>query len=96
MNDFIIEKNDSTFLTCWIQPNASKTKIVGEYNNCLKIAISAPPTDGKANKEVCLFLSKLLSISKSSVKLISGETNRKKVVSIKNIEKALIIKKLFQ
>ncbi len=85
MSDFIIKRNNEIFLSCWIQPNASKTKIVGEYNNSLKIAVSAPPTDGKANKELLKFLAKILSISKPSIQLVSGETNRKKMISLKNI-----------
>jgi len=66
-----------------VQPNAKKTEAAGYYDeNILKIRISSPPVDGAANKEVIKFISKKLKISKSYVKILSGEKGRDKTIEI--------------
>ena len=68
-------------------PNASKNEAVGWENlplvgPVLKVKIKAPPVDGKANKEIGLFLAKLLRIPKSKVHLIKGISARIKTFEI--------------
>lgn len=70
---------------CWIQPRASRTAIAGIHGDALKIALAAPPVDGKANEELCKFFSKTLDLSKGAVELVSGKTSRKKLILIKTI-----------
>jgi uncharacterized protein (TIGR00251 family) len=67
-----------TRLALHIQPRASRTAVVCEHGGRLKIALAAPPVDGKANAELCKFIAKLCGVSKSSVVLLSGETGRQK------------------
>ena len=62
----------------YIQPRASRNKVVGLQGEELKIALTAPPVDGAANKACCLFMAKLCSLPRSYVKIISGETSRHK------------------
>jgi hypothetical protein len=62
----------------YIQPRASRNKIIGLQGEELKIALTAPPVDGAANRACCLFMAKLCSLPRSYVKLISGETSRHK------------------
>jgi uncharacterized protein (TIGR00251 family) len=62
----------------YIQPRASRNKVVGLVGEELKVALTAPPVDGAANKACIAFLAKLCSQPKSCVKLISGETSRHK------------------
>lgn len=69
-------------LHLWIQPNASKSEVIGPYENSLKIKIKAPPVEGKANQEVIEFLSKKLAISKKNINIIRGDSSRKKCVEI--------------
>ena len=65
------------------QPGAKKTAIVGVYGEGdaaqLKIAVQAPPVEGRANDALIAFLAKTFSLPKSSVVLMSGEMNRSKV-----------------
>ena len=68
-----------------IIPNAAKTEIVGPYGDAIKIKVSSPPLDGKANTELIKFLSKKLGVSKNSIRIISGETSRDKLVEIDNL-----------
>lgn len=62
----------------FVQPRASRNKVVGLQGEELKVALTAPPVDGAANKACCVFLAKLLGLPRSSVKLVSGETSRHK------------------
>ena len=62
----------------YIQPRASRNKIIGLQGEELKVALTAPPVDGAANKACCLFIAKLCSLPRSCVKIISGETSRHK------------------
>ena len=62
----------------FVQPRASRNKVVGLQGEELKIALTAPPVDGAANKACCNFLAKLCSRPRSYVKLISGDTSRHK------------------
>ena len=61
-----------------VQPRASRTKVVGEHDGRLKIALSAPPVDGEANAALIEFLSDALDVKKASVALIEGDTSRRK------------------
>ena len=80
------QKND-LFLSVHIQPRASRTEIVGVHNDRLKIKITAPPVEGKANAAVIKLLAKLFSVAKSRVILLSGETSRDKRFCIKSPKK---------
>ncbi len=68
-----------------VQPNASKDRVVGEYADQLKIAVTVAPEKGKANKAVIKVLSKSLGIKSSDIEILSGETLRDKKLLIKNI-----------
>lgn len=65
-------------LVLYLQPRASRNKVVGLQGGELKVALTAPPVDGAANKACCVFLAKLCSMPRSCVKLVSGETSRHK------------------
>ena len=68
-----------------VQPKASKTRIVGLFDGCLKLAIQAPPVDGKANEEVIKFLAGLLAIPLRDITLKSGTQGRRKQVVLKGV-----------
>ncbi|MCE9594837.1 MAG: DUF167 domain-containing protein [Planctomycetes bacterium] len=61
-----------------VQPGASRTRIVGLWNGKLKIAVVAPPSEGRANDEVCEFLASVLGVRKSAVRVASGARSRDK------------------
>ncbi len=71
-----------TTLTLHVQPNARQNEILGFEQGILRIKIAAPPVDGKANKELVAFLSKRLSVSKSSITIDRGQTSKTKIISI--------------
>ncbi|MGA9671415.1 MAG: DUF167 domain-containing protein [Terracidiphilus sp.] len=80
------------------QPGAKKTAIVGMYGEGesaqLKIAVQAPPVEGRANSALVAFLAETFGLSKNQVELVSGELSRSKVflldgVSLKEAEALL-------
>ena len=68
-----------------IVPRASRTEIVGIYGDRLKIKLTAPPVDGKANKALLAFLAKRLKLTKDQLNIASGATGRRKTVQIDGI-----------
>ena len=76
---------DGTAVLVRLQPRARRTALVGRLGDRLKIAVSAPPVDGKANEELCRFLAEALSMSKGSVFLLHGDTSRQKTVLIRGL-----------
>lgn len=67
-----------------LQPKASRDKFVGLLGSELKVAITAPPIDGKANAHLIKFLSKEFKVAKGAVTVEKGGLNRHKLVRIKN------------
>lgn len=70
-------------LSVRVQPGAKKTAILGHYGEGesaqLKIAVQAPPIEGRANEALIAFLAKTFLIPRTSVELVSGQLSRSKV-----------------
>ena len=82
MTEWIRRHGVSATLTLHIQPGAKKTEIVGIHGDALKIRLMAPPVDGKANAALLEFVSARLGVAKSTIRLISGQTSRRKVLEV--------------
>ena len=65
-----------------VQPRARRNAIMGEIGNALKLALTAPPVEGRANEACIEFLTEFLKVPRSSVTIAAGETSRNKVISI--------------
>lgn len=70
-------------LQLYVQPKASRDQIVGLHGDAIKIAITAPPVEGKANSHIQKLLATLFAVSKSQVELVKGDLSRHKQVLIK-------------
>ena len=75
-------EEDDILLRLYIQPKASRDKIVGLYGEELKIAITAPPVDGKANAHLAKYLAQQFKGAKWQIKIEKGELGRHKQVRI--------------
>ncbi|ERM62550.1 DUF167 family protein YggU [Vibrio metoecus] len=75
-------EGDDLLLRLYIQPKASRDSIVGLHGEELKVAITAPPIDGKANAHLSKFLAKQCKVAKGSVVIEKGELGRHKQVRI--------------
>ena len=71
------------------QPGAKKTAITGIYGEGaaaqLKIAVHAPPLEGRANQALIAFLAETLGVAKNAVELKSGELSRSKVFLLRGV-----------
>jgi uncharacterized protein (TIGR00251 family) len=65
-----------------VHPRARKNAITGEVGEALKLALTASPVDGKANKACIDFFAKLLNLPRSSVTIAAGQTSRNKVIRV--------------
>jgi len=80
-------QGEDLLLRLYLQPKSSRNEFVGEYGEELKIAITAPPVDGKANSHLIKFLSKQFAVAKNAVTVEKGLQNRHKLVRIKQPKK---------
>ncbi|MCW8830430.1 MAG: DUF167 family protein [Gammaproteobacteria bacterium] len=80
---FFIWQNNDLILNVRVQPRAASDAFAEQNDNYIKIRITAPPVDGKANKHLINFLAKTFKVTKSSIQLLSGETARNKRLLIK-------------
>lgn len=77
-------RDASLFIHVYLQPRASSDQIVGIHADCLKIRLTAPPLEGRANKQLTEFLAKLFRVPLKQINIIKGEQSRKKWVKIDN------------
>lgn len=69
---------DGCAITVKVTPKASRNAVLGAEETWLRVALTAPPVDGKANEAARRFLAETLGVSKSAVYLLSGQTARLK------------------
>jgi hypothetical protein len=65
-----------------VQPRARKNAITGELGDALKLSLTTPPIDGRANDACIEFFAKLLKVPRSSVTIASGQTSRNKLIRV--------------
>jgi len=80
---------DGVCFWVYVQPRSAQKKIVGSHEAALKIKLSAPPVGGAANKQCIEVLAKALGVPKSTLAIISGQTNRRKQVQIRSKQGAM-------
>jgi uncharacterized protein (TIGR00251 family) len=89
---------DGVTLAVRAQPGAKKTAIVGIYGEGaaarLKIAVLAPPVEGRANSALISFLAQTFGLSKNKVELVSGELSRSKMFLLRGVTVADVQAKL--
>ena len=76
---------DGATFSVRVQPGAKKSAVGGERDGSLKVGVTAPPTDGRANAAVVELLRHWLGVKRSQVEIISGATNRTKVVLVRGV-----------
>ena len=68
-----------------VQPRASRTEIVGEHGDALKLRVAAPPVEGAANEVLLRFLAKQLGVPASAVRVAGGASGRRKLIEIEGV-----------
>ena len=77
-----------------VYPNANRSEMMSFTDGVLRVKVSAPPSKGKANRELITFLSQLLGVGKDSINIIKGHTTRNKVVAIDGLSREEVMKRL--
>ncbi len=65
-----------------VHPRAKKNAITGEIGDALKLSLTTPPVEGRANEACIEFFAKLLKVPRSSVTIASGQSSRNKVIRV--------------
>ena len=81
----IIEKDGAVSFAVRVQPRASRDEIAGEYQYALKIRLTAPPLDNRANDALRKYLAARLKVPLAAVRIASGEHSRNKRVEIRGV-----------
>jgi uncharacterized protein (TIGR00251 family) len=77
-----------------VHPRARKNAITGVVGDAIKIALTAPPVEGRANEACVKFLSEFLNVPRSSVTIAAGESSRQKLIRIAGMTAAQVEEKL--
>jgi uncharacterized protein (TIGR00251 family) len=81
----LTEHAEGCILPVRAQPGARRSGIQGEQNGALKVAVTAPPEDGRANQALLEVLREELGLKRSQIQLISGQTSRDKRFLIRGL-----------
>ena len=84
----ISEKDGAVNFTVRVQPRASREEIAGEWQHGIKIRLTAPPVDDRANEALRSLLARCLKVSPTTVRITSGERSRTKRVEARGITAA--------
>jgi uncharacterized protein (TIGR00251 family) len=68
-----------------VHPRAKNNAIAGDLGDALKVSLTTPPIEGRANQACIEFFAKLLKVPRSSVTIASGQTSRNKVIRVAGV-----------
>jgi hypothetical protein len=77
-----------------VQPRAKRNAITGTLGEALKLALTSPPVEGRANEACIEFLSQLLDLSRSSIAIAAGETSRNKVIRVSGLSAEAVCERM--
>jgi uncharacterized protein (TIGR00251 family) len=80
--EFVRDVADGCTVSVRVQPGAKKDAVMGLHGGAVKIALSAPPVDGKANEALIAFVAEKVGLPRARVSLVSGAANRSKVLRV--------------
>ena len=86
------KSKDGIIFQVKVQPKASRNELAGLYQDALKIRLTAPPVEGKANKALIDFLADWLGVKKSQVEIVSGQLSKIKIIKVMGKGSSLIEK----
>ncbi len=85
---------DRMQLLLHVQPRASRSRFLGLHGEALKLSLTAPPVDNRANKAVIAFLADFFQLPRSAVEIRSGLKGRKKQVVLSGISEEEVRERL--
>src|ERR1700685_2205357 len=88
------ETSEGVTFAVKVHPRAKKNAITGELGDALKLSLTSPPVEGRANGACIEFFAKLLKLPRSSVTIASGQTSRQKVIRISGLSAGEVRRRL--
>jgi len=86
----ITARGDVIILPVRVQPRSHRDAIEGEFQGALKVRLTAPPVDDRANDALCRLLAARLNIPVSAVRIVAGERSRTKRVEVRGVTAAQV------
>ncbi len=86
----IKESDGSATFAVKVHPRAKKNAITGEIGDALKLSVTTPPVEGRANEACIEFFAKLLKVPRSSITIASGQSSRNKVIRVAGVTAAYV------
>lgn len=77
-----------------VLPRSSKCELAGLHGDALKIRITAPPVEGRANEECIRFLSSLFGVKRADIAIAAGRTSKNKRVTVAGLTPADVLRAL--
>ena len=93
--DFVQDVGDGCTVSVRVHPGARKNGVSGVHAGAVKISLTTPPVDGRANEALIAFVAELLGIPRGRVSLVAGMTGRDKVLRITGKNSAEVNAALF-
>ena len=90
----IVDRNGAITIMVRVIPRASRNAIEGAYGEALKVRLTAPALENRANEALRRLLAERLNVQVAAVRIVAGEKSRTKRISIAGITREQIIKKL--
>lgn len=90
----IDDKPNAVTLAIKVHPRAKKNAITGEVGEALKVSLTAPPVDGKANQACIHLFARVLKLPRSSITIAAGQTSRNKVIRVTGLTAEEVRKRL--
>lgn len=82
---YIKKVDDGIIFKVRVQPRASANELAGVMKDAVKLRLTAPPVEGKANEACRAFLARLFSVTRAQVQILSGSTGRNKIIKVQGV-----------
>ena len=92
----LFEKADSVCFRVRVQPRAAKDETVGLHGDAIKVRLTSPAVENRANRHLVDFFSDLLRIPKKNLTIVSGQKSRQKTIAVKEISAKVLKDRLTQ
>ena len=91
--NWLRETANGCTLAIRVQPGAKKTAMTGIYaeGEAIKVAVQAPPVEGKANEALIAYLAKLLGVQRSAISILHGELGRIKLIGLSGVSSSKVM-----
>ncbi|MFQ6015806.1 MAG: DUF167 domain-containing protein [Anaerolineae bacterium] len=92
----ITESQGAILFGVRVVPRAGREAIAGLHGQSLKVRLTAPPAEGKANQALITFLAKRLEVSREQVEIVTGQRSRQKTIAVRGVSLEEVTRRLFE